>query len=386
MADDFIPELTLTPSAPFAEAKPTDPAAPTASVVAEQPLPPSELEAENLSPEMRAAILDFAKKIDITDSNVLLQYGSAAQKNVSDFSETALSQVRTKDMGEIGEALSGLVQELQSFDAGEEKKGFAGLFRRKKSQLEAMKAGYAHVEANIDRIVEQLEGHQITLMKDLATLDQMFALNAKYQKELTMYILAGKAYLQDLQAGELTKRQQTAQETGRQEDAQSYQDLLSLAHRFEKKLHDLELTRMISLQMGPQTRLLQTNNAVMIEKIQSSLVNTIPLWKSQMVLALGLEHSRQATAAQNAVTEMTNSLLQKNADMLKLGTVETAREAERGIVDLETLRYTNKQLMESLDEVMRIQAEGAQKRQEAEQELRRIEGELKQKLLSLHSK
>lgn len=234
MADEFIPELTLTPDAAFASVASAVPAAPTAPAASEKPLPPSELDAEQLSPEERAAILAFAKKIDITNSDILLQYGSAAQKNVSDFSETTLSQVRTKDMGEIGEALSGLVQELQSFEAVEEKKGLAGLFRRKKSQLEAMKTGYANVESNIDRIVEQLEGHQITLMKDLATLDQMFALNAKYQKELTMYILAGKAYLQELQAGELNKRQQTAQETGRQEDAQSYQDLLNLAHRFEK--------------------------------------------------------------------------------------------------------------------------------------------------------
>ena len=382
--DDFIPELTLDPTgAAAAQAAPEAPQAPQAAA---QDLPETDLDEAKLSEAERKAVEDFAQKIDITDSNVVLQYGAAAQKNVSDFSESTLEKIRTKDLGEIGDTLAGLVRELQTLDAGEEKKkGLAGLFQKKKDQLAAMKANYAKVETNVDKIVESLEKHQIALMKDVATLDQMFELNARYQKELTMYILAGKRRLAQVRAGELAELEQKAKTTGSQEDAQAYNDLVNLCTRFEKKVHDLELTRMIAIQMGPQTRLLQNNDTVMIEKIQSSLVNTIPLWKSQMVLALGLEHARQATAAQNAVTEMTNELLRKNADMLKMGTVETAKEAERSVVDLETLRHTNQQLVESLDEVMRIQNEGAQKRKQAEQELTAIEGELKKKLLELRA-
>ena len=380
--DDFIPELTLDPTgAAAAQAAPEAPQA-----AAAQDLPETDLDEAKLSEAERKAVEDFAQKIDITDSNVVLQYGAAAQKNVSDFSESTLEKIRTKDLGEIGDTLAGLVRELQTLDAGEEKKkGLAGLFQKKKDQLAAMKANYAKVETNVDKIAESLEKHQIALMKDVATLDQMFELNARYQKELTMYILAGKRRLAQVRAGELAELEQKAKTTGSQEDAQAYNDLVNLCTRFEKKVHDLELTRMIAIQMGPQTRLLQNNDTVMIEKIQSSLVNTIPLWKSQMVLALGLEHARQATAAQNAVTEMTNELLRKNADMLKMGTVETAKEAERSVVDLETLRHTNQQLVESLDEVMRIQNEGAQKRKQAEQELTAIEGELKKKLLELRA-
>ncbi len=380
--DDFIPELTLDPNgAAAAQAAPEAPQA-----AAAQDLPETDLDEAKLSEAERKAVEDFAQKIDITDSNVVLQYGAAAQKNVSDFSESTLEKIRTKDLGEIGDTLAGLVRELQTLDAGEEKKkGLAGLFQKKKDQLAAMKANYAKVETNVDKIAESLEKHQIALMKDVATLDQMFELNARYQKELTMYILAGKRRLAQVRAGELAELEQKAKTTGSQEDAQAYNDLVNLCTRFEKKVHDLELTRMIAIQMGPQTRLLQNNDTVMIEKIQSSLVNTIPLWKSQMVLALGLEHARQATAAQNAVTEMTNELLRKNADMLKMGTVETAKEAERSVVDLETLRHTNQQLVESLDEVMRIQNEGAQKRKQAEQELTAIEGELKKKLLELRA-
>ena len=384
MAEEYIPELTLTPNSPLGSAVQAAPAAPQAQEESKpQDLPASDLDESRLSEAERKAVEDFAQTIDLTDSNLILQYGSAAQKHVSEFSETTLQQIRTKDLGEIGDALSGLVRELQSFEAGEEKKGIAGFFRKKKSQLESMKAGYSKVSANVDKIVESLEQHQITLMKDVANLDQMYALNAKYQKELTMYILAGRKKLAQVRATDLVRLQEKAAASGSQEDAQAYNDLANLCTRFEKKLHDLELTRMISLQMGPQTRLLQNNDTLMIEKIQSSLVNTIPLWKSQMVLALGLEHARQATASQNAVTEMTNTLLKQNADMLKMGTIETAREAERSVVDLETLRHTNQQLMESLDEVMRIQSEGAQKRREAETELSKIEGELKQKLLEL---
>ncbi len=284
---------------------------------------------------------------------------------------------RSKDLGEVGQALSQLVVELRGFGTDEEeKKGILGLFKKAGNRLEAMKAQYAKVEANVDQIARQLEQHQLTLMKDVAMLDQMYELNLKYYKELTMYILAGKRRLEQLRTGELPDLKARAESTGAQEDAQRYNDLSQMCERFEKKLHDLELTRVISIQMGPQTRLLQNNDTLMVEKIQSSLVNTIPLWKSQMVLALGLEHSRQATAAQSAVAEMTNELLKKNADLLKMGTVETAREAERSVVDLETLQHTNQQLIATLDEVMDIQRQGAEKRRNAEAELGRIEGEL----------
>ena len=330
----------------------------------------------------RKMVDDFAQKIDITDSNLVLQYGAAAQKNIASFSESALSNVKTKDLGQVGDALSQLVGELKTFGQPE-KKGLAGLFQKKRSELEAMKASYAKAESNVDRIVKVLEEHQVTLMKDIAMFDQMYELNTKYYKELTMYIIAGKKRLEYLRSNDLVQLREKAAQSGTQEDAQACNDLANLLDRFEKKLHDLELTRMISVQMGPQTRLLQNNDTQMLEKIQSSLVNTIPLWKSQMVLALGLEHGRQATAAQTAVTNMTNDLLRQNADMLKMGTIETAKEAERSVVDIQTLQHTNEQLISTLDEVMKIQTEGAQKRREAEAELGRIEGELKQKLLEI---
>ena len=380
MADEFIPHLTLHPDDVLESPVPVPPSAPQADPAA--PAPEDDLLA-GLSPAQRQAVEEFAQKIDLSDSNLILQYGTAAQKHVSDFSEDTLQKIRTKDLGQVGQALGDLVRQLKSFDPEEESKGLAGFFRRKKNQLEALKAGYAKASANLDQIVETLEAHQITLMKDVANLDQMFQLNAQYLQELTMYILAGKLRLEQLRREELVQLQQKAVASGSQADAQAYNDLANLINRFEKKIHDLELTRTISLQMGPQTRLLQNNDTMMIEKIQSSLVNTIPLWKSQMVLALGLEHARQATAAQNAVTEMTNQLLRQNADLLKAGTIDTAQEAERSIVDLETLRHTNQQLMDSLDEVLRIQREGAEKRRQAEAELVRIEGELKEKLLSL---
>ena len=281
--------------------------------------------------------------------------------------------------------LSSLVVELKGFGDGEEKKGLMGLFKKAGNRLESMKAQYGKVEANVEKIAQSLEQHQITLLKDVAMFDQMYELNLKYYKELTMYILAGKKKLEDMRAGELPALKAKAEQSGAQEDAQAYNDMVQMCERFEKKLHDLELTRMISVQMGPQTRLLQNNDTLMVEKIQSSLVNTIPLWKSQMVLALGLEHGRQATAAQSAVTEMTNELLKKNADLLKMGTIETAKEAERSVVDIETLQHTNQQLISTLDEVLNIQREGAQKRRAAEAELGRIEGELKQKLLELRN-
>ena len=399
---NMTPELTLTPNLNAAAATAAAPAAPTLTLdptagakdeAAEQAAAAAAAQAERdanavkldesmLTEDERKMVADFAEKIDITDSAVVLQYGAAAQKNIASFSENALNGVRTKDLGEVGDALSNLVVELKNFGV-EEKKGILGFFQKKRNEIEAMKASYSKAEANVDKIVDVLEGHQVTLMKDIAMLDQMYELNTKYYKELTMYILAGKKRLEAVRAGELEELRKKAETSGTQEDAQAYNDLANLCTRFEKKLHDLELTRMISVQMGPQTRLLQNNDALMLEKIQSSLVNTIPLWKSQMVLALGLEHSRQATAAQSAVTNMTNDLLKQNADLLKMGTIETAKEAERSVVDIQTLQHTNQQLISTLDEVMNIQKEGAAKRKEAEAELGRIEGELKQKLLEL---
>ena len=392
------PELTLTPDTATAVAMPEAPALTltpdlsgetvAADKVADEQKKRDEnavkLDESMLSEAERKMVDEFSKKIDVTDSSVVLQYGAGAQKNIAAFSENALSSVKTKYLGEVGDALASLVVELKDFgEAEEEKKGIFGFFQKKKKDLEAMKASYSKAEANVDKIVNVLEGHQVVLMKDIAMLDQMFELNNKYYKELTMYILAGKKRLEHLRANELEELRKKAETTGAQEDAQAYNDYANLCNRFEKKIHDLELTRMISIQMGPQTRLLQNNDTLMLEKIQSSLVNTIPLWKSQMVLALGLEHSKQATEAQTAVTDMTNQLLKKNADMLKMGTIETAKEAERSIVSIETLQHTNNQLISTLDEVMKIQTEGAQKRKEAEAELGRIEGELKQKLLEL---
>ncbi len=387
-----IPELTLNPTeaavaqAPAAPTLTLDPAADAVQEQKKPEAPPVNMDEQLLSEAERKAVADFAEKIDITDSNQVMQYGSAAQKNIANFSESALNSVRTKDLGEIGDALASLVVELKSFNPEEEKKkGLFGFFQKGKSQLEDFKAQYAKAEVNVDKIVDVLEKHQVTLLKDVAMLDQMYDLNTQYYKELTMYILAGKKKLEQVRTGELEELRKKAQQTGAQEDAQAYNDLVNLCDRFDKKLHDLELTLMISIQMGPQTRLLQNNDTLMVEKIQSSLVNTIPLWKSQMVLSLGLEHSRQATAAQNAVTNMTNELLKKNADMLKTGTIETAREAERSVVDIQTLQHTNEQLISTLDEVMKIQKEGAQKRREAEVELTKIEGELKQKLMELRN-
>ena len=390
---DLTPQLTLTPdaaaAAPQAPSLTLEPNADQQQAQAAQQAAQAQREANAvkidesmLSEAERKMVDDFAQKIDVTDSNLVLQYGAAAQKNIASFSESALSNVRTKDLGQVGDALSQLVGELKTFGQPE-KKGLAGLFQKKRNELEVMKASYAKAESNVDRIVKVLENHQVTLMKDIAMFDQMYELNTKYYKELTMYIIAGKKRLEYLRANDLVQLREKAAQSGAQEDAQACNDFANLLDRFEKKLHDLELTRMISVQMGPQTRLLQNNDTQMLEKIQSSLVNTIPLWKSQMVLALGLEHGRQATAAQTAVTNMTNDLLRQNADMLKMGTIETAKEAERSVVDIQTLQHTNEQLISTLDEVMKIQTEGAQKRREAEAELGRIEGELKQKLLEI---
>jgi uncharacterized protein YaaN involved in tellurite resistance len=370
------PALTLDPTA-----APATPAAPAAA----KDITPVDVDEKLLNDEEKKQVEEFSKKIDISDTNLVLQYGSAAQKSVSSFSESALSSVRNKDLGEVGKDLSSLVAELRGFGEDDKKGGFAGFFKKSGNKIEMMKAQYIKVETNVDRISASLENHQITLMKDIAMFDQMYELNLKYYKELTMYIVAGKKRLADVRANDLEQLKKTAASSGSSEDAQKYNDMVQMCDRFEKKLHDLELTRMVSVQMGPQIRLLQNNDTQMVEKIQSSLVNTIPLWKSQMVLSLGLEHSRQATEAQRAVTETTNALLKKNADMLKTGTIETAKEAERSVIDIETLQHTNEQLISTLDEVLEIQRTGAEKRKAAEVELGRIEGELKQKLMELHN-
>ena len=387
MSDNMMPELTLNPTETAQEAVPEltlTPEAPAAPETEKKEVEPVKVDESMLTEQEKKAVDDFAKKIDITDTNLVLNYGVAAQKSVATFSENALSSVRNTDLGEVGETLSNLVVEVKGFGQ-EEKKGFAGLFHKQKDKLELMRAQYGKAETSVNRIVSELEKHQVTLMKDIAMLDQMYELNLKYYKELTMYIIAGKKRLAEVRTGELEELRKKAEASGLAEDAQAYNDYAQKCERFEKKLHDLELTRMVSLQMGPQTRLLQNNDTLMVEKIQSSLVNTIPLWKSQMVLALGMEHSRQATAAQSAVAQTTNELLKKNADMLKMGTIATAKEAERSIVDIETLQHTNEQLVSTLDEVVNIQREGAQKRKEAEVELGRIEGELKQKLMELRN-
>ena len=386
MSDNMMPELTLDPTGTAQEAVPELTLAPEAPAPQEEKkeVEPVKVDERMLTEQEKKAVDDFAKKIDIKDTNLVLNYGVAAQKSVATFSENALSSVRNKDLGEVGETLSNLVVEVKGFGQ-EEKKGFAGLFHKQKDKLELMRAQYGKAETSVNRIVSELEKHQVTLMKDIAMLDQMYELNLKYYKELTMYIIAGKKRLAEVRSGELEELRKKAEASGLAEDAQAYNDYAQKCERFEKKLHDLELTRMVSLQMGPQTRLLQNNDTLMVEKIQSSLVNTIPLWKSQMVLALGMEHSRQATAAQSAVAQTTNELLKKNADMLKMGTIATAKEAERSVVDIETLQHTNEQLITTLDEVVNIQREGAQKRKEAEVELGRIEGELKQKLMELRS-
>ncbi len=372
-----VPTLTFEPfpeSAPVAAAEPQKPAVPP-----EKPI----LDESNLSAEELRMVENFASQIDINNSNMILQYGAGAQKKMADFSETALNNVKTKDMGELGEMLSSVVMELKNFDAEEESKGFLGFFKKSSNKLEGMKVKYAKAETNVNNICQTLEGHQIQLLKDVAMLDKMYELNKTYFKEISMYILAGKKKLANVKAKELPELMARAQRTGLPEDAQTVNDYNAMINRFEKKIHDLELTRMISIQMGPQIRLIQNNDTLMAEKIQSTIVNTIPLWKSQMVLALGVAHSQQAASAQREVTNMTNELLRKNAETLKMATIETAKETERGIVDIETLKKTNENLISTLDEVMRIQTEGRQKRADAEVELNRIENELKNKLMTL---
>ena len=384
--EEKIPQLTLTPDltqTPELTEKPV--AELQTAPLNDQPdtRPEAGPELAQLSPEEQAAVAAFAEKIDITDSNLVLQYGAAAQKNIADFSANALENVRTKDMGEVGDMVSELVVELKGFDAEQERKGLLGLFKKASRGTQLMKAKYDKAEANVDKISRQLQSHQIQLMKDTALLDQMYEKNLEYYKQLTMYILAGRQRLAKEQNETLLALQAAAQQSGLAEDAQRANDFANQCQRFEKKLHDLELTRVICLQMAPQIRMIQNNDTLMSEKIQTSLVNTIPLWKSQMVLALGLSHAQKAMEAQRQVTDMTNTLLKKNADMLKTASVETAKESERAVVDLETLQHTNQSLIETLDEVLQIQTEGAQKRAAAQAELRKIEGELKQKLLEV---
>ena len=338
-----------------------------------------EVPGADLTPEEEKMVADFSEKIDLRDSNLILQYGAGAQKKIADFSEAALDNVKSKDLGEVGQILTEVVVELKSFEAEEEEKGLFGFFKKSVNRVEGMKAKYA----NVNQICKVLQNHQIQLLKDIALLDKMYDLNTTYFKELTMYILAGKRKLARVQQEELPALLDRAAKSGLPEDAQAANDLSAMLNRFEKKLHDLELTRMISIQMAPQIRLVQNNDTMMTEKIQSTLVNTIPLWKSQMVLAIGINHSEQAAKAQREVTDMTNELLKKNAEVLKTATIQTAKESERGIVDMETLKKTNESLITTLDEVVRIQAEGRHKRREAEAELSRMEGELKSKLLEL---
>lgn len=377
------PSLTLD-AAPAAPTLTLDPAADEKVIAESKKATPVQVEDTPLSPEEQKMVNDFAEKIDITNSQMVLQYGAASQKKLSDFSETALSRVKTKDMGETGELITNLISELQGFDATtEQPKGIFGFFKKTSNSIEQLKTRYDSADKNVERIKAQLEDHQVTLMKDITMLDKMYELNLVYFKELTMYILAGKKKLAEVRANDLKAAQEKAQRTQLPEDAQAARDLADLCDRFEKKLYDLELTRNVSIQMGPQIRLIQSNDTMMAEKIQTSIVNTIPLWKSQMVLALGLAHSQQAIEAQRAVTDMTNELLKKNAATLKQGTIAAAKESERGIVDIETLQQTNRSLIETLDEVVKIQNEGREKRAAAETELGRIEGELKAKLLEI---
>lgn len=389
---DFMPSLTLDPNGAQAAAAAQAPTAEGLAEVAKisdsadtkETVPAEKLDINRLSPAEQSAVREFASKIDVMNAEQILNYGSAAQKNIADFSAAALEKVRTKDMGEVGDMLSSLVVELKGLNFDEsEKKGIMGLFKKSANSIAMLKAQYDKAEVNIDKIASELDMHEVTLLKDIAMMDRMYEKNQQYFKELSMYIIAGKLRCQELRETELPKYQQKAKETGLAEDAQKANDIANMIGRFEKKLHDLELTRMISIQMSPQIRMVQNNDSVMAEKIQSSIVNTIPLWKSQMVIALTMHHSQQAMEAQREVTDVTNSLLQSNAQKLHAGSVEIAKEAERGVVDLETLKKTNQELISTLEEVRNIQTEGAAKRAAAEAELGRIEGELKQKLLEL---
>ena len=379
-----LKDFTTTPTLTFDVTPDTQdlPAAKIVSAPAEQAQDPA-FDESRLSPEEIKMVEDFSAKIDLHNSQAILQYGVGTQKKMADFSEAALKNVRTKDLGEVGNMLSSLVVDLKGFDVTEQDKGLKGLFKKSANRVTSMKSKYDKAEANVNNVCDALEKHQITLMKDIALLDKMYAVNLTYFKELSMYILAGKKKLSEVRSGELTAALAKAQQSNLPEDAQAAKDLQSLCDRFEKKIHDLELTRMISIQTAPQIRMVQNNDTLMAEKIQSTIVNTIPLWKSQMVLALGIEHSAQAAKAQREVTDMTNELLRKNADILKTATIESAKESERGIVDLETLKHTNQSLISTFDEVLKIQTEGREKRKTAEAEMQRMEEEMKRKLLEI---
>lgn len=384
--DNEFKDFTATPTLTFDVAPETKeaPAPAASSELAEQAADPAFSE-NNLTPEELQMVNEFSQKIDLHNSQAILQYGVGTQKKMADFSEAALNNVRTKDLGEVGNMLSSLVIDLKSFDATEQDKGFKGLFKKSSNKITSMKAKYDKAEVNVNNVCTALENHQVTLMKDIALLDKMYAVNLTYFKELSMYILAGKKKLEEVRNGELAAAVAKANASNLPEDAQAAKDLQSMCDRFEKKIHDLELTRMISIQTAPQIRMVQNNDTLMAEKIQSTIVNTIPLWKSQMVLALGIEHSAQAAKAQREVTDMTNELLRKNADILKTATIDTAKESERGIVDLETLKHTNESLISTFDEVLKIQTEGREKRRNAEAEMQRMEDELKKKLLEIRN-
>ena len=381
MGEEFK-DFTTTPTLTFGETPDTQE---LPSTVAEETelVADSAFNENNLTAEEKKMVEDFSQKIDLHNSQAILQYGAGTQKKMADFSENALKNVRTKDMGEVGDMLSGLVVELKSFEITEEDKGILGLFKKSANKVTGLKAKCDKTETNVNNVCQALEKHQVTLMKDIALLDKMYDANLSYFKELSMYIIAGKQKLEEVRNGELAEAKAKAQASNLPEDAQAAKDIEAMCDRFEKKLHDLELTRMISIQTAPQIRLVQNNDTMMAEKIQSTLVNTIPLWKSQMVLALGIEHSNQAAKAQREVTDVTNELLKKNADLLKTASVETAKESERGIVDMETLQHTNETLISTFDEVMKIQEDGRAKRQAAEQEMQRLETELKNKMLEV---
>ncbi|MBQ9663258.1 MAG: toxic anion resistance protein [Oscillospiraceae bacterium] len=381
----YIPKLTLEPNA-ATEAAVQE--APVEEEVKEEEkkeeVKAEKLDISALSPAEQAAVREFSQQIDILNTEQVMNYGSAAQKNISEFSDAALNSVRTKDLGEVGDMLGDLVVELKGMNfSPEEKKGLKGLFKKSTGNIASLKAQYDKAEVNVDKIVESLEGHEVTLMKDISLMDKMYERNEEYMKELTMYILAGKLRIEQLREEELPKYKQKALETGLPEDAQAANDFANMIGRFEKKIHDLELTRTISVQMSPQIRMVQNNDTLMMEKIRSSINNTIPLWKNQMVLAMSLYHSDQAMKAQREVTDVTNQLLEANAKALHQGSVDVARESERGIVDMETLMKTNEELIKTLDEVRQIQDDGRARRAAAEEELARIEGELKQKLLDM---
>ena len=378
-------KLTLNPTVAAPEAATAVAAAEDAISEAEtivQQVQADTVNVQQFSEEEQQMIDAFSKQIDITDANLVFSYGAAAQQNISQFSDAALKNVKTKDLGEVGDAIADLVTELRGFDADEEEsKGFFGFFKKQRDNVTTMKAKYDETEVNVNKIVEALEGHQIQLLKDIAMLDRLYDQNLTYFKELSMYIVAGKKRLEEFRANEMKAAYDKAEASGLPEDAQAAKDLSDKADRFEKKLYDLELTRNISIQMAPQIRMIQSSNQLMAEKIQTSIVNTIPLWKNQMVMALGIAHTQKAMEAQRSVTDLTNELLKKNAEKLHMASVESAKEAERGIIDIETLKHTNKMLIDTMDEVLNIQQTGREKRRAAEQELATIENELRQKML-----